>query len=361
MHKTRVYLEKNTLNTIQVFHARMKETDSDKWKEEIGDYWCNRIRDLLFTFNYNKHRCYMEIVTDNAFAVPLRQEFVSKIVEYLNTRFALCLLDHISLIQDFKENKILKKLVRLSIPHKRNSKFTEFGLKIKGRYLNQRFIRSIYSVYILLLTTFLNDCSIPDDAVVVEIGAGVGSLGVVMKELFPKSTYVVVDLPDTLIMSTMYLSSIYPEAKILYYPENPVCKKEMSQYDFVFVPHWAICNIPDNSCHLVWNESSFGEMTRPIVNAYFQQLRRLVNCDGLFYNSNRYKKKVDFKDYPYVLSDQHLYKGYDDFQRLQRRIFYRKTKGKTKLKIWNVAYYMVMVWISRLDKLNVGQKVDVNK
>lgn len=177
--------------------------------------------------------------------------------------------------------------------------------------------------------------------------------------MFPESRYIIVDLPDVLVLSSVFLSSIYPEARHYFYNGSKISRQNILENDFIFLPHFAINSIPEDICGIVWNEGSMGEMTKEIVDNYFTEMRRIIEPNGLFYNSNRYSKMTNL-DYPYKDGDKHIYKGYEEFRRHLTRI-YLKRKFRfipVKLPMLRISHpSILMAWISYLEKPQPGHKL----
>ena len=126
---------------------------------------------------------------------------------------------------------------------------------------------------------------------VVEIGSGWGGFAHQFKTLCPRSTYVCVDLPPTLLFSIVYLKTLFPEARALVYGEPGFEAKlgELEAYDFVFLPHWYFPRMQRARIDLAINMVSFQEMTTDQVEGYAQVLRRL-GCPAI-YSLNRDRSK----------------------------------------------------------------------
>ncbi|OAI14914.1 MULTISPECIES: putative sugar O-methyltransferase [Methylomonas] len=106
--------------------------------------------------------------------------------------------------------------------------------------------------------------------VVVEIGGGWGGFGYQFKRLLPNTTYVIVDLPQTMLFSGVYLKTLFPEAKCFVYGEggHKVPPLPLEHYDFVFMPHFSIDDFKPERIDLGINMISFQEMTSEQVTGY---------------------------------------------------------------------------------------------
>jgi hypothetical protein len=127
----------------------------------------------------------------------------------------------------------------------------------------------------------------PDRRVVLEIGSGWGGFAYQWKALFPRTTYVCVDLPPTMLFSGVYLSTMFPEAKLLFYGEPGFDKKirNIKAYDFVFLPHYYFPKLGGQPLDLAVNMVSFQEMTAAQVENYVRLLREF-GCMRM-YSMNR--------------------------------------------------------------------------
>lgn len=120
-----------------------------------------------------------------------------------------------------------------------------------------------------------------------EIGAGWGGFAYQFKTLFPNTTYVIVDLPQTMLFSATYLRSIWPDAKTMFYGAVPDSEfaERCGGCDFVFVPHYAFPRVALPKLDLAINMVSFQEMTSEQVAGYVSRCAEL-GCQML-YSHNR--------------------------------------------------------------------------
>lgn len=102
--------------------------------------------------------------------------------------------------------------------------------------------------------------------IVVEIGAGWGGFAYQMKTILPDICYVIVDLPQTLLFSAVYLMTLFPESRAFMYGDP--APDDMRSYDFVFLPHYSISEKILPKIDLTINMVSFQEMTGEQVLDY---------------------------------------------------------------------------------------------
>lgn len=156
---------------------------------------------------------------------------------------------------------------------------------------------------------------------VIEIGAGWGGFAHQLKTLFPNVTYMIVDLPQTMLFSATYLKATFPEARVRIYGDGPVESlfDDFDQTDFLFLPAHAFGRLPIPAADLAVNLASFQEMTTQHVTGYVNRLadsgcRQVysLNRDRSRYNEelstvtelleSRYRvERLDVLDVPYTV------------------------------------------------------------
>ncbi len=128
-------------------------------------------------------------------------------------------------------------------------------------------------------------------SLVIEIGAGWGGFAYQFKINFPLSTYLLVDLPATMIFSYIYLKNCFPNAKfkvVKNESEIPTIE-EYINFDFVFIPNFLFRQLNLPSVDLGINMVSFQEMTETQIMSYLEKLTQ-VGCKK-FYSHNRDRSK----------------------------------------------------------------------
>ena len=246
----------------------------------------------------------------------------------------------------------------LSIPQNGSKKF---GYKILGKWISSDYLRSIHHARKIVTQAKQGGISFPDNLRIAEIGSGTGIQALVFKQLFKKSTYFLVDFPETLALAATFLNIVCPEAKILYHTEwkdNPELLNR-DGYDFVFVPNYAISHIPESTIHLVINTVSMQEMNYDTIAMYFREIRRILTGPSLFYQSNRDKMMdgvlIEVAKYPYIQEDVHLYQGIDEFQ--LHTIATRKILGRYPvLRMLKIPVLRKSIQLPSLTKMAKNQK-----
>jgi len=141
---------------------------------------------------------------------------------------------------------------------------------------------------------------------IVEIGAGYGNLALKIKRIYKNVKYVIVDLPEVLLIQHYYLSKHDPDYKIvnLINPDE-FLHDNVGDYDcdFLLIPFHEYSKI-SFSMELVINNRSLGEMPKEMLKEYVDWIEKNIKTGGLFYTVNRYvftksKDKNKIRDYPF--------------------------------------------------------------
>ena len=165
-----------------------------------------------------------------------------------------------------------------------------YGHEIDGQLYNLTTLRYYESLIAMELAGLLDPIRNNSERnAVVEIGSGWGGLAYRFKLLFPDTTYFLIDLPETFLFSAVYLKSMFPKAHAILYGELPFedILIHWREYDFVFLPTFALDDFSVEKIDLAINTASFQEMTTEQVDAYSRKLSEL-GCKYLYsYNRDR--------------------------------------------------------------------------
>ena len=151
----------------------------------------------------------------------------------------------------------------------------------------------------------LHDCGLIDrlreiansgrTPLIVEIGGGFGGLSYYLSQLVPQARIVIVDIPESLIFSSLYLSLLLPQQEQIYarpavtdqplVPATPGC---------TFVPNYLFDKVieTDVDFDLAINTLSMSEMDEEQVEYYCRGLNHLLAAEGVFFEQNHDNKPV---------------------------------------------------------------------
>jgi hypothetical protein len=164
-----------------------------------------------------------------------------------------------------------------------------FGYTIDGDLYNKDTLKFYECLIAMQKAGLLADLAAEKNGqkIVVEIGGGWGGFAYQFKTLFPKITYVIIDLPQVFLFSAVYLKTLFPDAKVFMLGDEPATGgiDDPRAYDFIFLPHYGIENLKIDDLFLVVNMVSFQEMTSAQVDNYISWAAQL-GCPNI-YSLNR--------------------------------------------------------------------------
>ena len=185
-----------------------------------------------------------------------------------------------------------------------NPRNYKFLFKNKTFFLNFDDLFHVYSAWQIKRTLKLIN-KVP--LTILEIGAGYGNLASKLKTIFKKSKYIIIDLPEVLLIQNYYLNIFNSSLKIINLIDNSETNiKKLDNYDFdiALIPFSDFKKFKNIQFELAINTRSLGEMPKEVLDYYIKWIEDNISTDGLFYNTNRYvftksKDKNKVRDYPF--------------------------------------------------------------
>ena len=144
-----------------------------------------------------------------------------------------------------------------------------FFIEYAGKRINHHLLRSFF-----YLSRIIKNCEIGRKPVVLEIGAGFGGLARIFKEWCPAAVYIILDIPETAVMSYYYLRRCFPKAQ-MFVAKDGIADWKQLDCDFLFLSHRAIETIPPDRVQVVINTASLGEMDLDVSGSYIKQVLRM--------------------------------------------------------------------------------------
>jgi putative sugar O-methyltransferase len=129
--------------------------------------------------------------------------------------------------------------------------------------------------------------------IIFDIGSGYGGLERVLYNYIPNSCFILLDLPETLILSSYFIKYNFPDKKIALLDDIvdrlDQFEKLINEYDFIIIPPSVTKNIPDKSIDLVINSASLAFMADEYLEYYLKHINRTLKQDSYFYSLNSEK------------------------------------------------------------------------
>tara|TARA_B100002019_G_C21255041_1_gene593357 strand:- start:651 stop:1769 length:1119 start_codon:yes stop_codon:yes gene_type:complete len=163
----------------------------------------------------------------------------------------------------------------------------------KGKFLFSEHVQLAY-YHLNILNKFAEIEKWSESKTILEIGGGNGNLiSLIKNHVNTKTTIIDIDLPETISHAFLYLSSLFPQARILLPSEiksNDNSNINLEDYDFIFLTPNQTWLLQDNTVDLAINIHSFQEMTHEQIHEYFSLIQRVGKDNSFFLTSNRVEK-----------------------------------------------------------------------
>jgi putative sugar O-methyltransferase len=171
-----------------------------------------------------------------------------------------------------------------------------------GGYLSVNYRGKKLSDQVLLHMVVVNDIitHVPPlqekREVIVDIGSGFGGVSRLLSYYRENSTQILVDLPETLMLTAYYIKYNFPHKKIALL-EDIIDDLEnfneiILEYDFVIVPPFILEYIDKKSVDLVMNVASLAFMSKEYLDYYLEQIDRTLKIGGYFYSLNTTENSI---------------------------------------------------------------------
>jgi putative sugar O-methyltransferase len=133
--------------------------------------------------------------------------------------------------------------------------------------------------YCSMLVDALGHFSLDEEAVVCELGAGLGRNVEALAHLFPRATVLLFDIPPQLYVANQYLTSVFRERAVGYDEAvalEPGCTlPDAVRGKIVMLPNWRLPDWSRVGIELFWNSASFQEMEPEVVANYLKLVGRM--------------------------------------------------------------------------------------
>lgn len=145
-------------------------------------------------------------------------------------------------------------------------------------------LRAVYYQHLLLQhVQFRND----KPRRILEVGAGVGTLAVMLARKLKPMEYVVLDLPEMLPVFAVELRQHYPECRIVFPNEDHTKLGSHDEVTFILRTPMQLDSIQDESVDLALNIDSFAEMPVQSAHVYVELFNRVLAPGGYMFLANR--------------------------------------------------------------------------
>tara|TARA_B100000989_G_C19522726_1_gene465103 strand:- start:1253 stop:2305 length:1053 start_codon:yes stop_codon:yes gene_type:complete len=138
-----------------------------------------------------------------------------------------------------------------------------------------------------------------------DIGSGYGALASKILKLYSTKKIILIDLPESNLLSAFYLKKLFPKKKFFYsfqLNNKKFQKSDFEKFDIFILNPWDF--LPFKKIDLFINTRSMMEMDYKIIKKYFNLIQSNISQNGYFLNINRYYKDttgypIEYHKYPY--------------------------------------------------------------
>ena len=170
----------------------------------------------------------------------------------------------------------------------------EYGHIVDGRLVNGAVLRWQELIGTLYGRGILERLASKRRPIILEIGGGWGSLGEHFQRIFPDLIYIIVDIPETLLFSTSYLTLLHGQTRVRKEAgDSKLSLNSLAEASFLMLPNYALGAISDLNFDLTINIQSFQEMTADQVRQY---LEFLAPRTSILLSDNQDKQDVSEQD-----------------------------------------------------------------
>ena len=182
-----------------------------------------------------------------------------------------------------------------------------------GRRLTPDFLRTV-----VLCLEIQERCRLPEHKFnVLELGAGYGGLARSLKLFHPGINYVIIDIPESLFFSSVFLRLNFPNSKFCYVTDPSCLNRPIGEYDFVFVPTMFAELLIGSNFTLFCNTASLGEMKNSVIRYWMDFVQNGVTVK-YFFGLNRFLNTMEPRLHRFRLDENCCSVSFDDGWRILR-------------------------------------------
>ena len=231
---------------------------------------------------------------------------IKKLKNFRNNKLSFGLDDQYYSEKEFIKNFNLlvedcsKKFIKKNLFKKNVGNVKKF-IKFEKKYFVDRheifFIKYLYDLE--------KNINLKKIKLICDIGSGYGALAAKILKLYNSKKIVLIDLPESNLLSSFYLKKLFPKKKFFYsyqLKNNQFQKKHLNNYDIFILNPWDI--FPFKNVDLFINTRSMMEMDYQMIKKYFKLIHSKISNKGYFLNINRYYKDttgypIEYHKFPY--------------------------------------------------------------
>jgi putative sugar O-methyltransferase len=243
-------------------------------KEEFFDQNSHLIKEKLINFRKN-NLLYQKLFNDQ--------------FNYLNPNdsYTKSYLQSIDLILEYhrlasKADKTLLASISES------SAGNNFCIQYRGKRVSEKLLFHAVVVNDIISTVQFNR---DKKNAILDIGSGYGALSRMLNFYTPNSCHILLDLPETLVLTSYFIKYNFPAAKVALLDDIvdniEDFDNHIQEYDFIIITPDILNYIKEQSIDLVINTASLAFMQKEYLEFYLSHIDRVLKKGGYFYSLNK--------------------------------------------------------------------------
>ena len=164
-------------------------------------------------------------------------------------------------------------------------------LRIEGKLIHTDLLFSLHDFYNLYE---LYPAIATEPVVVGDLGAGWGRIGHVLVQANPRATYLVLDIPGSLVISSTTLPALLPTARIQSYQgsrgTDEITREKLADGDVWILGSHDLARTRRGAIDILVNVASFQEMPADQVNEYLRIFDRIIERGAVYLRNNAFSK-----------------------------------------------------------------------
>ncbi len=166
----------------------------------------------------------------------------------------------------------------------------EPGYDFDGKIISTTVLNCQHAINTLFAEGIIDRLSrVPGKVTVLEIGGGYGALVYHLDRFIKNAAYIIVDLPETLLFSAVYLSLCFPRKSVYFYNRATIAQavsNNFAGYDIVLLPNYILEQLQNMKFDLVTNMQSFQEMRPKQLDAYLEFIAKTLRGELYSWNND---------------------------------------------------------------------------
>jgi putative sugar O-methyltransferase len=119
---------------------------------------------------------------------------------------------------------------------------------------------------------------------IMEVGSGFGGLAYFLKKILPNSKIILIDIPESLVFSYIYLATLFPKEE--HCLMNMFNQTFSNNIGFTYVANYNISTLMFKDIDLAINTLSFAEMETTQVLEYCELIKQSLTEEGVLFEQN---------------------------------------------------------------------------